>query len=74
MTAPTLVDGLTPPVGTEVASAASMLGRRFPSAVMWFGAFTRRWWALVWAGGRWQLIDAAGPEELTGAIINAHRR
>ncbi|GAB3958037.1 hypothetical protein GCM10029978_001990 [Actinoallomurus acanthiterrae] len=74
MTAPTLVDGLTPPIGSQAAVTASMLKRRFPSAMVWFGTFTRRWWALVWASGRWQLIEGAGPEELTGAIINAHKR
>ncbi|MCO6010558.1 hypothetical protein NE236_36930 [Actinoallomurus purpureus] len=74
MTAPTLIDGLTPPVGSEVVSTASMLGRRFPSAVVWFGAFTQRWWAIVRAGDRWSLVEGAGPDELTGAIINANRR
>jgi hypothetical protein len=74
MTAPTLIDGLTPPVGSEVVSTASMLRRRFPSTVVWFGAFTQRWWAMGQAGGRWCLVEGASPEELTGAIINTHRR
>lgn len=70
MIATTLIDGLTPPVGSDVASTASLLRRRFPSAVVWFGAFTRRWWAMVRAGGGWRLVEAAGPEELTRTIIN----
>lgn len=73
MTAATLVDGLTPPISGDVLATASTLGRRFPFAVIWFGAFTRRWWAMVRTGGRWRLVDAQGPEELTRAIIYALR-
>ena len=71
MTTPTLVDGLTPPVASETASTALMLGRRFPGAVVWFGACTRRWWAMVRVGNRLRLIEATGPDELTRAIIKS---
>jgi hypothetical protein len=71
MIATTLIDGLTPPVGGDVASTASLLRRRFPWAVVWFGASTRHWWAMVRTDGWWRLVEAAGPEELTRAIINA---
>jgi hypothetical protein len=73
MTASTLIDGLIPPVRTDTASIRSILAERFPGAVIWFGRFTRRWWALVWAGGRWRLVEGAQPEDLTRAIINAQR-
>ncbi|MEV5747154.1 hypothetical protein AB0L00_04995 [Actinoallomurus sp. NPDC052308] len=69
MTAATLVDGLTPPVGGDIIATTSILRRRFPSAVVWFGPFTRRWWAMVRAGDRWCLVDAPDPDELTGSII-----
>src|SRR4051812_4981252 len=55
MTAPTLIDGLTPPVGNDVAATALVLARRFPGALVWFGTYSRRWWAMVWAGGRYRL-------------------
>lgn len=73
MTAPTLIDGLAPPVGSQAAMTASILGRRFPSAVVWFGTYTRRWWALVCAGGRWRLVEGVQPDDLTRAIIDAQR-
>jgi hypothetical protein len=72
MTAPTLIDGLTPPVAPDVASIASMLARRFPGAVVWFGAYTRRWWAMACLGGQLRFFEAASPDELTRAIINGH--
>jgi len=46
-----------------------VLARRFPNTVVWFGESTRQWWALVWCG-RWHLVEAVAPEQLTRAIIN----
>lgn len=38
------------------------LARRFPGAVLWFGAFTRRWWAFLKdQHGTWRLLEANGP-------------
>jgi hypothetical protein len=73
MTAPTLIDGLAPRVEPEVAATTSVLARRFPGAVVWYGAYTRRWWAMVRVADRMQLFEGAGPDEITGAIINRLR-
>ncbi|WP_460339631.1 hypothetical protein [Actinoallomurus acanthiterrae] len=47
------------------------LRRRFPGLTFWFGSRTRTWWALVLLPGGWRLVEAADPEELTRAIIQA---
>jgi hypothetical protein len=69
MTATTLIDGLTPPTAPNAATTASILRHRFPDAVIWFGCFTRRWWAMVPVADRLRLFEGAGPDEITGAII-----
>ncbi|MCO5993010.1 hypothetical protein [Actinoallomurus rhizosphaericola] len=51
--------------------ALAVLTRRFPGVVIWFGAATRSWWAMVWISGRWRLVEAMDPEELTKAILSA---
>jgi hypothetical protein len=48
--------------------SAAVLERRFPGVVAWYGRSTRRWWAMVSAGGTDRLIEAASPDELAAAI------
>ncbi|GAA0363812.1 hypothetical protein NE235_16535 [Actinoallomurus spadix] len=50
-----------------------MLRRRFPDTVLWFGPYTRHWWAMLPVRGRWCLVEAADPDELTGAVIRTRR-
>jgi hypothetical protein len=50
------------------AMALHLLRRRFPGTPVWFGSFTRRWWALE--GDR--LIEAATAEEL-GRVLDGLR-
>jgi hypothetical protein len=69
MTAATLIDGLTPPPEPNAAATASILRNRFPQAVVWFGCFTRTWWAMVPVANRERLFEGASPDEITGAII-----
>ena len=66
----TVVDGISE---TDVQVAVAVLARRFPNTVVWFGESTRQWWALVWCG-RWNLVEAVAPKELTRAIINTASR
>jgi hypothetical protein len=47
------------------------LARRFPDVAVWFGAATRRWWALVRSTGRWRLVEAGGPHDLSHLIASA---
>jgi hypothetical protein len=47
------------------------LARRFPGVAVWFGAATRRWWALVRSTGRWCLVEAGGPRDLSRLIDSA---
>ena len=55
------------------ATRAAVLSERFGVPV-WWGKFTRRYWAII-PGGRWgRLIEAADPHELAGVISWAHRR
>ncbi|MCO5997532.1 hypothetical protein [Actinoallomurus rhizosphaericola] len=49
----------------------AVLSRRVPGTPIWFGAYTRSWWALIPPPVGWRLIEALDPEELTRAIINA---
>lgn len=56
-----------------IALTAAVLSRRFPGATVWYGRRTRRWWAVIRASGRWLLIEAAGPDELTRALIERLR-
>jgi hypothetical protein len=53
------------------ADALSVLTRRFPGWMIWFGERTRSWWALVPPPAGWRLVEAADAEELTRAIIEA---
>ena len=51
--------------GSEgIAAVTTNLQRQFPEAVVWFGAYTLHWWALV-PGSRWgYLLEAITPEQL----------
>ena len=51
--------------------AVTVLRRRFPGLVFWFGRRTGAWWALLPPPAGWRLIEAADPEELTRAVLNA---
>ncbi|GAB3989628.1 hypothetical protein GCM10029978_115250 [Actinoallomurus acanthiterrae] len=53
------------------ADAMMVLRRRFPGTLIWFGPYTKSWWALMPPPVGWRLIEAADPEELTRAIIYA---
>ena len=50
---------------------ALIIQNRFPGTVVWFGCYTRRWWAMAGITGRAQLFEGADPDEITGAIINS---
>ncbi len=69
MTATTLIDGLTPWAEPNAEATAAALRRRFPGAVVWFGRFTRHWWAVVPVADRFRLFEGASPDEITAAII-----
>jgi hypothetical protein len=69
MTVATLIDGLTPLPEPNAAATASILRHRFPDAVVWFGCFTRTWWAMVPVANRERLFEGADPDEITRAII-----
>lgn len=46
--------------------AVAELGRRYPRATIWFGAYTGNYWALIRAeNGMPQLIEKSLPEELS---------
>jgi hypothetical protein len=49
----------------------SVLRRRFPGLVFWFGRSTGSWWALVPLPEHWRLVEAVDPDELTRAVISA---
>jgi hypothetical protein len=53
----------------EPAAAVAALRRRFPGTQIWFGNFTRRYWA-IFAGE--QLIEATDPDEL-GRMLESLR-
>jgi hypothetical protein len=71
MTAPTLIDGLMPPAEPGAVMTALIIQNRFPGTVVWFGCYTRRWWAMAGMPGRAQLFEGADSDEITGAIINS---
>jgi hypothetical protein len=54
--------------------AIGVLRRRFPGTPIWFGPYTRSWWAALPPPVGWRLIEALDPEELTRAIIHAASR
>lgn len=54
-----------------VDAETAILARRFPDVAVWFGAATRRWWALVGSAGRWRLVEAGGPHDLSQLIVSA---
>jgi hypothetical protein len=49
----------------------SVLARRFPEVVFWFGEQTRSWWAVLPPPAGWRLVEAINADELTRAIIEA---
>lgn len=53
------------------ADPVTVMRRRFPNLVFWFGARTHVWWALMPPPSGWRLIEAADPEQLTRAVIEA---
>ncbi|RAY16820.1 hypothetical protein DPM19_01240 [Actinomadura craniellae] len=52
------------------ASAVRELRARFPAAVVWFGPFTGRWWAMVGTDHGPRLVEAITPAELGRAIAS----
>ncbi|MDL4777590.1 hypothetical protein [Actinomadura xylanilytica] len=71
MTAPTRFADPTPPPGRGVTP--EVFRRRFPGIVVWFGLYTRQWWAVVRVGQQWRLVEGPGLDELTGAIMRITR-
>ncbi|MCO5992220.1 hypothetical protein [Actinoallomurus rhizosphaericola] len=67
---PTLL-GFWPHGALSEMQLTVILRRRLPDTVLWFGPHTRHWWAMLPARGRWCLVEAADPDELTGAIVRA---
>ena len=61
-----LIDALDHRVLDEAEAAD--FRRQFPGVLLWFGAATRHWWAMVRLGGRWRLIEAARPYALRSAL------
>ncbi|WP_460357037.1 hypothetical protein [Actinoallomurus acanthiterrae] len=49
----------------------TVLARRFPGVMIWFGPATQSWWAMLWVSGRWRLVEAVDADELTKAILSA---
>jgi hypothetical protein len=49
----------------------SVLTRRFPGVMFWFGDQTRLWWAVLPPPAGWRLVEAIDADELTRAIIEA---
>lgn len=56
--------------GPSIEDAVGRLARAFPGAVIWFGYYTRHWWAVAWLCGDWRLIEAATPDGLVHALID----
>ncbi|WP_242901485.1 hypothetical protein [Actinomadura terrae] len=51
------------------AAEVDALGRRFPGWTIWFGPFTRRWWALPPRGaGSGEFLEAETPQRLIAWI------
>jgi hypothetical protein len=55
----------------NAAEMRSVLRRRFPDVMFWFGERTGSWWALMPPPAGWRLVEAADADELTRAIIEA---
>lgn len=62
----TVWDGL--PVESVVRATAGCLEREFPGCLVWFGATTGHWWALVDSVVRWRLVEATDPYDLAAGI------
>src|SRR4051812_29100982 len=55
------------PSAADPAAALRLLERRFPATPVWFGPYTRNWWAL----SNDRLIEAETPRALGEAIAAA---
>jgi hypothetical protein len=62
----TVIDGLS--VSSVVRAAATGLEREFPGSLVWFGAETGHWWAVVAVVGGWRLVEATDPYDLAAAM------
>jgi hypothetical protein len=49
----------------------TVLRRRFPGLVFWYGLRTRSWWAMVRISRGWRLVEAMDADELTQAVLTA---
>lgn len=56
--------------GSHTEDVVRRLARAFPGTVVWFGYYTRRWWAVAWLAGDWRLIEAPTPDGLVHALID----
>ncbi|POM24464.1 hypothetical protein BTM25_30930 [Actinomadura rubteroloni] len=59
------------PTAAATAAAVRGLQDQFPGVRVWYGKATRSWWALVPLGGGSRLLEAAAPQTLRDAILNA---
>jgi hypothetical protein len=59
---------LAPPANVQIVQR--VLARRFPGVLVWFGPYTRRWWAMVSPPRQPRLLEASDPDELTRLLIN----
>lgn len=59
------------PSRVQTADPATVLRRRFPGLVFWFGTCTRSWWAVVRVPAGWRLVEAVDDDELTRAVLAA---
>ncbi|RKS79267.1 hypothetical protein BZB76_0719 [Actinomadura pelletieri DSM 43383] len=58
------------PIPVRVAEARRIQAR-YGATTVWFGYFTREWWALV---DKARLVEGATPDRLGEAIMAARRR
>ena len=54
--------------GQDLYRALASLEGKFPTAVIWYGRATRRWWAMAGAGRHVRLLEAESPSALTVAL------
>lgn len=65
-------DVMTAPFSVQVERALAELRRRFPGVCLWWGLYTKHFWALVEQDGRDRLLEAESPQELAWWLERMH--
>ncbi|MFG2248184.1 hypothetical protein [Spirillospora sp. NPDC048823] len=53
------------------AVTVAKLQERFAGVICWWGLSTKEWWALIPGGTQWQIVNAADPDDLVQAVLEA---